>query len=126
MYKLGGEDVGAAYTLRPDQRDQGVPPNWLVYIAVPNVDQAIARAELHGATLLSPAFDVMEYGRMAVLRDPQGAVFAIWQAETTRRNRRDRRSGHAPAGASSARRTRPTAAASTPMSLAGRWSPERT
>ena len=81
MFKLSGEDVGAAYTMRPEQRDQGVPPNWLIYVAVPDVDQALARAERYGAAVLSPAFDVMEFGRMAVLRDPQGAVFAVWQAK---------------------------------------------
>ena len=81
MYKLAGEDVGAAYTMRPEQRDQGVPPNWLLYVAVPDVEQSIARVERAGGTVLSPAFDVREFGRMAVLRDPQGAVFAVWQAK---------------------------------------------
>ena len=27
-------------------------------------------------------FDVMEHGRMAVLQDPQGAVFCAWQAKS--------------------------------------------
>jgi predicted enzyme related to lactoylglutathione lyase len=79
MFKLDGRDVGAAYTLRPDQREQGVPPHWMVYVAVADADAAAARAQSLGATVLAPPFDVMEHGRMAVLQDPQGAVFSIWQ-----------------------------------------------
>ena len=80
--KLNGRDVAAAYTMRPEQKSQGVPPNWLVYIAVDDADAMAAKAASLGATVLMPAFDVMEHGRMAVIQDPQGAVFAIWQAKT--------------------------------------------
>ena len=33
-----------------------------------------------GAKLLAPAFDVFDAGRMAILQDPTGAVFTVWQA----------------------------------------------
>lgn len=79
MFKLNGRDAGAAYTLRKEQRDQHVPPHWGVYIAVTNADQAAAKAAKIGATVLAPAFDVFTFGRMAVLQDPTGAVFSIWQ-----------------------------------------------
>lgn len=44
MFTLNGRDVGAAYTMRPEQRGQGVPPNWGLYIAVDDADAAAARA----------------------------------------------------------------------------------
>lgn len=82
IMKLNDRDVAAAYTMRPEQKSQGVPPNWLVYIAVDDTDAMAAKAASLGATVLVPGFDVMEHGRMAVIQDPQGAVFAIWQAKT--------------------------------------------
>ena len=32
MFKLSGRNTGAAYTMRKEQRAQGVPPNWMLYI----------------------------------------------------------------------------------------------
>jgi uncharacterized protein len=79
MFKVDGRDVGAVYTMRPEQRSSGVPPNWGIYIAVDNADAMTAQAATLGATVLAPVFDVMDHGRMSVLQDPTGAVFSIWQ-----------------------------------------------
>src|SRR5947209_6013588 len=79
MFQLNGADAAAAYTLRSDQRQHGVPPHWMIYMAVENADQSVARAGQLGATVLAPPFDVAEHGRMAVLQDPTGAVFSVWQ-----------------------------------------------
>jgi uncharacterized protein len=80
MFKLEGRDAAAGYTMRPEQRAQGVPPHWMLYIAVDNADQAVGKVKHLGGTVLAPAFDVMEFGRMAVLQDPTGAHFCVWQA----------------------------------------------
>lgn len=78
-FQLEGRDAAAAYTLRSDQRAQGVPPHWMLYVAVDSADDAAARAvQLGGKTLAAP-FDVFEVGRMAVLQDPSGATFSLWQ-----------------------------------------------
>jgi len=79
IFKLEGRDAAAAYTLRPDQRAQGVPPHWMPYIAVESADKSAAKGGQLGGTVVAPAFDVMELGRMAVLQDPTGAHFCIWQ-----------------------------------------------
>lgn len=79
MFQMRGKDVGAAYTMRPEERQHGAPPHWNTYVAVANADDTVNRAKALGATVLVPAFDVMDAGRMAVLRDPTGAVFQIWQ-----------------------------------------------
>jgi uncharacterized protein len=81
IFKLQGGDMSAACTLRPDQRAQGVPPNWLIYVAVDSADAAATRAAQAGGKVLAPAFDVMDVGRMAVLQDPTGATFSVWQAQ---------------------------------------------
>lgn len=79
IFRLAGRDAAAACTIRPEQRAQGVPPNWLVYIQVEHADDSAARATSLGATVVVPPFDVMQQGRMALIADPGGAMFAIWQ-----------------------------------------------
>ena len=83
IFKLKDLGAAAAYTLRPDQRQRGVPVHWSVYIAVENCDATAKRAAELGGTVLMPPFDVMSAGRMAVIHDPIGAVFSIWQAKGT-------------------------------------------
>ena len=80
MLKLDSKEVGALYELRPEMRAQGVPPHWLSYISVANVDESAEKAKAEGATVLQGPFDVMTVGRMAIVQDPTGAVFALWQA----------------------------------------------
>lgn len=55
------------------------PPHWLPYINVAELGAAVAKAQRLGASLLLPATPVSGQGTMAVLRDPGGAVFALWQ-----------------------------------------------
>jgi len=80
IFKLDGRDAAAGYTLREDQRVHGVPPNWMIYIAVDSADQAATKAKQLGGTVIAPPFDVMDLGRMAVIQDPTGAHFCVWQA----------------------------------------------
>src|SRR5258706_2955396 len=80
IFKLDGRDAAAGYTLRADQRAQGVPPNWMIYIAADSADRTAAKAKQLGGTAVMPPFDVMDLGRMAVIQDPAGAHFCVWQA----------------------------------------------
>ena len=79
IFRLEDRDAAAAYTLRPEQRSQGVPPHWMLYITVKSADDSAKRAVELGGTVLAASFDVMDAGRMAVLRDPTGAVFCVWE-----------------------------------------------
>ena len=81
MLKLDGKDVGGLYKLMPDMVAQGVPPHWLSYVAVADADETAEKAKAEGATIMNGPFDVATYGRMAVVKDPTGAVFALWQAK---------------------------------------------
>ncbi len=78
--QLAGKDVGALYKMMKEQAAQGVPPNWLCYVTVASADETAQKAKDLGATVLAGPFDVEDYGRMAMLQDPEGAVFAVWQA----------------------------------------------
>jgi uncharacterized protein len=79
MFLLRGKEVGAAYTMRPEERQSGAPPHWNLYVTVANVDESVKRAEGLGARVFAPPFDVMGAGRMAILQDPTGAVFQLWE-----------------------------------------------
>jgi uncharacterized protein len=79
MFQMRGKPVGAACTMRPEERQSGAPPHWNAYVTVANVDEAAKKAESLGAKVFAPPFDVMDAGRMAVLQDPTGAVFQVWQ-----------------------------------------------
>lgn len=83
MFTLRGKRVGAGHALDREAQQQGIPSHWQLYVTVANVDDATTRAQQLGATVIDAPFDVMDAGRMAVLRDPTGAVFAIWQAKRT-------------------------------------------
>jgi uncharacterized protein len=83
MLKLNGKDVGALYKLMSEQLSQGVPSHWLSYVSVASADETAEKAKAAGATLLKEPFDVFTVGRMAVVQDPTGAVFAVWQAGTS-------------------------------------------
>jgi len=77
MFNLNGGQVGAAYTIKPHMG--GAPPHWGLYIAVTSADETAAKAAAAGGKVLSGPFDVMTFGRMAVLQDPTGAVFMVWE-----------------------------------------------
>jgi predicted enzyme related to lactoylglutathione lyase len=81
MFKLDGALSGAAYTLQADQKAQGVPPHWMLYVATADADKSAARVKELGGKVLAPPFDVFDFGRMSVLQDPTGAVFCVWQAK---------------------------------------------
>jgi predicted enzyme related to lactoylglutathione lyase len=81
MFQMRDKEVAAAYTMRPDERQGGAPPHWNSYVTVANVDESAKKAQQLGAKVLAPPFDVMDAGRMAVLQDPTGAIFQIWQSK---------------------------------------------
>jgi predicted enzyme related to lactoylglutathione lyase len=82
MLKQDGKDIGGLYQLMPEMKEQGIPPHWMSYVLVTSADEAAAKATEAGATLMKEPFDVYTIGRMAVVQDPTGAVFALWQAGT--------------------------------------------
>ncbi len=56
---------------------EGVPPHWLSYLSVDDVDARIAKTTANGGEVVMPAFDVPNVGRIAVIKDPTGAALGI-------------------------------------------------
>jgi hypothetical protein len=77
MARLHGGDV-AAIASQPE----GGPPmaTWNTYIWVDSADETAAKVWAAGGRVLTEPFDVSDAGRMAVLADPEGASFCIWEA----------------------------------------------
>ncbi len=80
MFTKEGRSVAGLGPRPPDAEEQGFPPMWTSYVAVDDLDATLRRWTTEGGSILVPAMDVMNAGRMAVVADPQGAVLALWQA----------------------------------------------
>src|SRR5207245_1633998 len=79
IFKLDGRDAAAAYGMNQEMRSRGIPPHWMVYVTAESADATAAMASAAGGKVIAPPFDVFDFGRMAVLQDPTGAVFSAWQ-----------------------------------------------
>jgi predicted enzyme related to lactoylglutathione lyase len=80
MFKLEGKDVGGCFSVT--HIAPGVPPHWGVFVAVEDADKTAAQAAELGGTVLRPPMDVYTFGRMAIMQDPTGANFSVWQPKT--------------------------------------------
>ncbi|MDP9001598.1 MAG: VOC family protein [Myxococcota bacterium] len=56
-----------------------VPPHWLPYIAVADVDASAGKVKELGGKILMEPTDIPNIGRFAAVADPQGAAFAIYK-----------------------------------------------
>ena len=78
MFQKEGDEVAAMYPAT--EQEKGIPPHWNSYVSVANVDAAAEKAKTLGGKVVAGPFDVFDAGRMAVISDPQGAIFQLWQA----------------------------------------------
>ena len=83
MWKAGETAIGGVMALPEEAQKMGVPPYWIAYTTVEDVDRAVAQATELGGRVLFPAFDIPKVGRVAFLADPQGAAFAVFKPLTT-------------------------------------------
>lgn len=79
--QMSGRPVAGLGTLPPGTQ---APSAWTTYIAVDDVDDIAARITKAGGQLFMEPMDVGEQGRMAIVADPTGAVFGLWQARNHR------------------------------------------
>jgi uncharacterized protein len=71
-----GETSVAGLSKIPDEA-AGVPPNWGCYVTVKDVDATCTRVKQLGGEIVMPVFEIPGVGRMAVIKDPQGAVLSV-------------------------------------------------
>jgi predicted enzyme related to lactoylglutathione lyase len=71
-----GQDIGGMLPLQ----QPNVPPHWLAYIGVADVDAATRTAEAHGGKICMAPMDIPKVGKFAVLADPTGAMFSLFRS----------------------------------------------
>jgi predicted enzyme related to lactoylglutathione lyase len=79
--QLRGRDVAAVGSLPEDMPQTAV---WNTYVWVEGADDAAAKVKAEGGGVLTEPFDVGDAGRMAVVADPAGAAFCIWEARASK------------------------------------------
>ena len=77
LCKLRGRDVAAIVS--PHGAPPPPGPTWATYVWVDSADAAAERAAAAGGSVVGAPFDSPGGGRVAVLADPSGAVFGVWQ-----------------------------------------------
>ena len=76
IQRADGGMAGGLLEITADMKANGAKPDWLGYIHHPDVDAAVAKVTEAGGTAHMPPMD-MPVGRMAMVSDPQGAVFYL-------------------------------------------------
>ncbi len=79
LFEIKDRQVGGMYQLGPEMKKMNVPVHWASYVEVENIEQSFERAKKLGAVELTPVMNVGDFGRSAMLKDPTGAAFAIFQ-----------------------------------------------
>ena len=72
-----GLDVAGVGSQPPE-----APPvvSWNTYVSVTSADEATNKVRSAGGRVMVEPFDALPAGRTAVLADPEGAVFCVWEA----------------------------------------------
>lgn len=78
MWVNGERPIGGLMQLPAEAAAMGAPPNWMVHISTPDLEQTMAKAKKLGAEVMN-RIAVPTVGNFAVIRDPQGAIFSAYQ-----------------------------------------------
>lgn len=80
MWVVGDDPIGGVMQMPPEAGEQDVPPHWIAYVGVDDVDATSRKAGELGATIVVEPRDIPDVGRFAILHDPQGATIAIYKS----------------------------------------------
>jgi predicted enzyme related to lactoylglutathione lyase len=83
VLQAGSSPVAGAMVIPQDVCDAGGRPGWTGYIGVADADAAVTKLQAAGGRLHRPAQDIPGIGRFAVVADPHGAVFVLFQPNGT-------------------------------------------
>ncbi len=72
--------IGGVYERTPEQREMGVPECWTMYVSTPDIAATAAKAKELGGSVMNESI-VEGAAKIAIIRDPQGAVFGLMQPE---------------------------------------------
>jgi uncharacterized protein len=78
MIKSGDEAFAGIWQIPSEKRDQ-IPPHWMSYILVNDVEDTLEKAKSLGADVRVPVTKADNKGRFAIVTDPTGAHIAFWE-----------------------------------------------
>lgn len=76
MMDANGDPAGGVCHARGSNAD--MPPQWLMYVVVENLEKSLDETMKRGGDVVAPPRGLMG-GKMAVVKDPAGAVLALWE-----------------------------------------------
>ena len=76
MIKIKDQEFGGIWAIPENQK---MPPHWLSYILVDNIEQTVENARKNGAHIIRPVTPAGDMGRLAIFTDPTGAHIALWE-----------------------------------------------
>ncbi|QCI67444.1 VOC family protein [Phreatobacter stygius] len=80
LFTQGETQVSGMMELPAEARTMGVPPHWLGYVAVDDVDAATEQVKRLGGAVHVPPQDIPDIGRFSVVADPQTAALALFKS----------------------------------------------
>jgi hypothetical protein len=82
MWMSGGRRMGGLMKHPEEANKLAPPPSWFSYIGTSDVDATVDQGVALGGKVIKRAWDIPNIGRMAILQDPQGAMFYVFTPET--------------------------------------------
>ena len=78
LWKASAGNLGGLMALPDEAKAGGTPPSWISYIGTADADATARQAEALGGKIAKAPWGIADGGRIAILQDPQGAIFAIY------------------------------------------------
>lgn len=79
MLSPEGGERGSSGVCHARGENAELPPQWMAYVAVANLDESVRQCQAHGGKVLAGPKGDAEHGRYCVIQDPAGAVMAIME-----------------------------------------------
>lgn len=77
LFQKDGQDI--AGMMNPTSDTPGQQAYWHSYLAVENIDKCVSQTEALGGTIIVPAHEVPDVGRICIIADPVGAIMHLIQ-----------------------------------------------
>jgi predicted enzyme related to lactoylglutathione lyase len=79
IFSVNGRMNGGMLEMGPEFGD--MPPHWMVYFAVEDIDDVVAKVPTLGGKVRTEVIEAAGVGRFAVVEDPAGAICTMMQVE---------------------------------------------
>lgn len=79
IIKKGQKEFGGIWAI-PEAQQSQIPPHWIAYILVDNIEESLEKARKNGATVIKPVQKAGDMGYFTIVKDPTGAHIALWQS----------------------------------------------